>query len=223
MATASTTSGGAHVVPYLLFVAIGAAAAVLPEPLRPWADPARAVAAAAALVLLARRGAYPELAASPPRRRGATSLAVAAGVGAALLWMPLADLVPRLGERGGFDAHAAGAAAAPALWAGRLLGSLAVAPLAEELFLRSFVPRFVDAPDDWRRRAVGTFTPASAAVSLVLFTVSHPEWLAALATGLLWTALLAATGRLRDAVVAHVVANALLAGWVVATGEARWW
>jgi CAAX prenyl protease-like protein len=224
MPTASTTSGAAHVVPYVLFVAIGASAAVLPEPLRPWADPARAVAAAAALVFFARRGAYPDLAPAAPRRRGAGLLAVAAGVAAALLWMPLADLVPPLGARGGFDPRAAGDGAAVALlWAGRLLGSLAVVPFAEELLVRSFVPRYVDAPDGWSGRAVGSFTPASAAVSLALFTVSHPEWLAALAAGLLWTGLLAATGRLRDAVAAHAVANGLLAAWVVATGDTRWW
>lgn len=212
-----------HVVPYLLFVAIGAAAGILPEGLRPWADPARAVAAGAALVAFARRGGYPELRPAAPRRRGATGLAVAAGVAAALLWMPLADAVPALGGRGGFDAHAAGEAAVPVLWAGRLAGTLLVAPFAEELLVRSFVPRWTDSAEDWRARAVGVFTPLSAAVSVGLFTVSHPEWLAALATGLLWTALLAATGRLRDAVLAHVVANALLAAWVVATGDARWW
>src|SRR6185436_12822061 len=108
-------------------------------------------------------------------RRGATVLAVLAGVAVALLWMPLAEIVPRFGSRGGFDAQSA-----PLLWAARVLESVLVIPLAEELFFRSFLPRFADAPEGWRARAVGLFTPLSAAVSVAFFAGTHPEWLAAL-------------------------------------------
>lgn len=212
-----------HVLPFVLFVAIGAAGAYLPDALRPWADPARAAAAGGALLWFARRGAYPELATVVTPARGASLLALGAGVAVGLLWIPLALVVPSLGARGGFDGDAAGPAAAPLLWAARLAGSVLVVPFAEELFVRSFVPRFTDAADAWRERAVGTFTPLSAAVSAGLFTVCHPEWLAALVTAAVWTGLLARTRRLRDAVLAHAVANALLATWVVTTGDTRWW
>ena len=90
--------------------------------------------------------------------------------------------------------------------------------------MRSLVPRFVDAGDgDWRERPVGVFTPLSFAISVGLFTVTHPEWLAALVTGVLWTLLLMRTRRLRDAVLAHAVANGALAAWFLATGDMRWW
>lgn len=216
-----------HLLPYLLFVALGALAGYAPEPLRPWADPVRAAAAGAALLVFARRGAYPEIRTRETPFRGgggaARVLAVASGLGVAALWMPLADLVPSLGSRGGFDANAAGAGSAWILWTARIAGSCLVVPFAEELFVRSALPRWVDDPDSWRTRAIGIFTPMSAGVSLAFFAGTHPEWLSALAAGLLWTALLAATRRISDVILAHAVANAALAAWVLATNDTRWW
>jgi hypothetical protein len=60
-------------------------------------------------------------------------------------------------------------------------------------------------------------------VSVLLFTLTHPEWLAALVTGVLWTALLARTRNLRCVVLSHAVANAWLAGHVLVSGDRRWW
>jgi len=215
-----------HVAPYALYAAIPFAGELLPEALRPWLDPLRAVVVAAALLLYWRRGAYPELRRRNAARPGAPLLALGAGVLVAVLWVPLALLVPPfLGERGGFDDAAAGEAAAPALLAGRLLAFVVVVPLAEELFVRDFLPRILDAgpEEDWRGRPVGAFTPLSAGVSVAFFTLTHPEWLAALFTGALWTVLLTRTRRLTDAVVAHAVANAGLAAYVLLSGDTRWW
>jgi CAAX prenyl protease-like protein len=109
-------------------------------------------------------------------------------------------------------------------WAARLLGSVVVVPLAEELFVRSCVPRYVDAGDrPWNELPIGRFSPLAVIISLACFTLSHPEWLAALVVGALFTLLLAATGRLRDAVLAHAVANATLAAVVIGTGDTQWW
>jgi CAAX prenyl protease-like protein len=220
-----------HLLPYLLFVAVGVIAAELPADLRVWADPLRAAAAAAALLWFARRGAYAELAvrATPFLGGGSASgararaLAVASGLAVAAMWMPLADVVPSLGARGGFQAGAAGPESAWLLWTARLAGSCVVVPFAEELFVRSALPRWIDDPDAWRTKPVGVFTMRAAAVSVVFFAGTHPEWLSALVAGLLWTWLLATTRRLSDVVLAHAVANTALAAWVVTTGETRWW
>ena len=123
----------------VLFVALGFASTALPPELAAWADPARAVLAGAALVVFARRGAYRELATRATGARGAALLAVLAGLVAGAAWVPLAELVPALGARGGFDAENA----TWVHWAGRLLGSLAVVPFAEELFVRDLVPAFL--------------------------------------------------------------------------------
>jgi CAAX prenyl protease-like protein len=212
-----------YVLPYLLYVGPPVLGPVLPESWGPWLDPARIVAAAAALVVHWTRGELPELRERRTPRASATWLALAAGFVVAALWMPLADAVPRLGERTGFDPQAAGAAAAPWLLGARVAGFVLVIPVAEELLVRCLVPRWADATDDWRRRGVGEFTLLSASVSVLFFAASHPEWLAALATGVLWTGLLAATRRLRDAVLAHAVANAVLAAWWLHTGDLSWW
>jgi len=216
---ASTLS---HALPYVLFVAIGAAGGYLPEAWAAWADPLRALAAGGALLVFARRGAYAELKVRETDARGALWLALLAGLAAGLAWVPLAEAVPALGGRGGFDADTAG----PVLWAGRLLGSILVVPFAEELFVRSLVPRYVDGDGNeagWTAHPVGVFSPMAFAVSVLFFTLTHPEWLAALVAGVLWTLLLMATRRMRDVVLAHAVANAVLAIWVIWTGEAQWW
>jgi CAAX prenyl protease-like protein len=213
-----------HLLPYVLYVAPAAVAEHLPAGARPWVDPVRVLACAAALAVAARRGRYPELACEDSGQRRGLVLAVLCGVAVALLWMPLTEVVPVLGApRAGFRPEAAGAAAAPLLWAARLTGFVVVIPCAEELFVRSLLPRWIDAPDAWRARPVGSFTPLSAAVSVAFFAATHPEWLAALAAGALWTGLLRSTGRLRHAVLSHAVANGLLAAWWTATGDRTWW
>lgn len=205
-----------HLLPYLAYVAIGAAAGGV----CPWADAVRVVAVLAALVAFARAGSYPELSVRPSPAH--VLLGVAAGLVAGAAWVPLAKLVPPLTQdvRTGLDP--AGSLSLTSL---RIASMVLVIPFAEELVVRSFVPRIVDAgPDeDWRRRPVGAFSARSAVASVLLFALTHPEWLAALATGALWTALLARTRNLRVVVVAHAVANAWLAAHVVVTGETRWW
>jgi uncharacterized protein len=205
-----------HALPYVLFVAIGAAIDVI----GPWADVVRVVVAGAALVLFARRGAYAELRARPTVVGAAAG--VAAGLVVAFAWVPLGELVPLLTAKGrtGLDPSTS-----LVLTAFRIADMTLVVPFAEELFVRSALPRLVDARpgEDWRARAVGAFTPLSGALSIGFFTVAHPEWLAALATALLWTALLARTRNLWTTIIAHAVANAGLATYVVVSGDTRWW
>jgi CAAX protease family protein len=211
-----------HLLPYAIYVAPGAAADLLPPAWRPWAGAAGVVGAAAALIVGAIRGAYPELR-RRPAERGAAVVALCAGFGVALLWMPLTVLVPRLQPHTPFQPYFAGLDAAPWFWAARVVGFVLVIPVAEELLVRSLVPRFTDAPDGWDAREVGAFTARSAAVSVAFFTLTHSEWLAALVTGLLWTALLARTRRLGDVVLSHVFANALLALIWSHPGARDWW
>ena len=204
-----------HAAPYVAYVALGAAAGVCP-----WADGVRVAVVAAMLLLLTRNGSYPELSARPSAAH--VALGVAAGVVVGFAWVPLANLVPMTSE----SARTALDPSASLLRTTfRLASMVLVAPLAEELFVRSLVPRFVESgcSDEWRSRPVGAFTWTSAAFSVALFAIGHPEWLAALVTGVLWTALLWKTRNLRVVIVSHVVANALLAGRVLVTGETRWW
>ena len=91
--------------------------------------------------------------------------------------------------------------------------------------MRSAIPRLVDAPPDrdWREHPVGAFTRLSFLISVGFYTLTHPEWLAALVTGVAWTLVLAKTRNLWPVVVSHAVANAGLAFHVLTTGETQWW
>lgn len=217
-----------HLVPYLLFVLPHSVGEMLPlhwvsPPVRAWLDPLSVLLSGGALVWFARRGAYPELRRSPAPR-GSVLLALGAGLAVALLWMPLSLIVPSgVGERAGFNPYLAGEASVPWLWAARILGAVVVVPFAEELMVRSLIPRWLDAMDAWRARPIGAFTAMSAGGSIAFFTLSHPEWLAALVTAALWTGLVAKTRRLGDAVLAHAVANGLLAAAWIASGDTTWW
>lgn len=212
-----------YVVPYFLYLLPGSLAPYLPAAWEPWLEPFRTVACAVSMIVFAMRGGYPELRAAAPACRAATWLAIGAGLAVAFTWMPLTRIVPQIGSRGGFHPEIWGAAVAPWLWASRIAAYVIVIPFAEELLVRSFLPRWIDDPDGWPARGIGVFTRFSAAVSIGFFTFTHPEWLAALVTAALWTWLLVATRRLRDAVLAHAIANGVLAAIWTFTGERGWW
>ena len=205
-----------HFAPYAAYAALGMAFGAS----SPWTDAVRVVVVGAALVAFARAGKYPELRVRPSARQTLAGAVVGLAVGAA--WAPLAQMVPPLAEgmRSGLDP-----AGDPVRTALRIASMVLVVPFAEELLVRSAVPRLADARGgpSWRERPVGEFTWVSAGASVLLFTLTHPEWLAALVTGALWTILLARTRNLRCVVVSHAVANAWLAGHVLVSGDSRWW
>ena len=219
-----------HVLPYLVFAGLPLIAAWLPEAAVPWTDAARTVLTGALLAAFAVRGAYPELFGRRDERGsltvGGAVACVLVGVVLGCVWVPLASAVPTLGERGGFafDAPHEGVRLVA-----RLVGSIVVVPLAEELAVRSFVPRLVDAggvgePDrDWRAVPVGRLSKAAFVVSLAVFVIAHPEWLSAIVFGVVALLALVRTRSLWSAVWIHVGANAALAVVVLWTRNGHWW
>lgn len=109
------------------------------------------------------------------------------------------------------------------LWgflAARLVGIALVVPIAEELFWRGFLLRWLIDPE-WEKVPLGEFTLSSCTIVTLMFTLAHPEWLAAAVYCLLLNALLYWKRDLWLCIVAHAVSNFVLAGYVLATGE--WW
>ena len=102
----------------------------------------------------------------------------------------------------------------------RLVGIAIVVPLAEELFWRGFLLRWLIDPE-WEKVPLGEFTLSSCAIVTLMFTLAHPEWLAAASYGLLINALLYWRRDLWLCVVAHATSNLVLAIYVLITGE--WW
>jgi CAAX prenyl protease-like protein len=214
-----------HLLPYVLFVLIAVVGeqigGVWPSAL----EPIRAAIVLVVIAVLYKRGAYPDLAQRETPCRHATWLAIGAGIAVGLLWVPLGLAVPTIGGgRGNFDADALGPQWTWLLLGGRLVASVIAIPVAEELVVRSLVPRWIEAAKgDWRDVPIGKFTVLSFAASVGFFVITHPEWLAAAFTGALWILLIVRTRRLRDAVLAHAIANALLDTYVLLAGDYRWW
>lgn len=104
----------------------------------------------------------------------------------------------------------------------RLVGLALLVPVVEELFWRGFLLRWFISPD-WEQVPLGTYQPTSFWLVTLLFTLAHPEWLAAAGYGMLLNGLMYWKRNLWDCIVAHGVSNFVLGVWVVATGSWRLW
>lgn len=170
-------------------------------------------------LVVVRRGVRAALPDAAPAVARPLLIAVGVGVAVALLWLPLTA-----GDRDADEAIAAELAewsrTEVALWiALRLVASVMVAPVVEELAFRGFLLRRVVGAG-FSELGYRAATPLALVVSSAVFGALHAHFVAGFVAGLCYGATVWATGRLRDAVVAHAVSNAVLA--VVAVGVDRW-
>lgn len=151
--------------------------------------------------------------------------AVLVGLVVFALWVGLEGRYPAfsfLGKRSAFDPAVLSSGWRWVFVATRFFGLVLLVPLIEELFWRSFLIRWLIDPD-FLKVPIGRVTPMAAGVTSVVFALSHPEWLPALLTGLLWAWLLWRTESLSACVLSHSVANLALGIYVVATGDWKYW
>jgi exosortase E/protease (VPEID-CTERM system) len=146
------------------------------------------------------------------------------GIAVFLVWIGLDSLAG-----GSFESSVPTALSALPMWArtvwlaGRIGAAVITVPIAEELAFRGFLLRRLtlsqfDAVDP---RSV---TWLSVLISSLIFGILHGNrWGAGAAAGLLYAAVYARRGRIADAVMAHAVTNALLAGWVIFSGSWGMW
>jgi exosortase E/protease (VPEID-CTERM system) len=171
---------------------------------------------AAGAVLWHYRRDYPDL------RRTWSWSAAAIGVAVFALWMALEPP-----SRPGTAPLAAGLAGLPrglaACWVvARVVGSVTVVPLAEELAFRGFSTRRLIAAE-FTEVPPGRFSWPSFLISSALFGALHGRWLAGTLAGMLYAGALYRRGELADAVVAHATTNALIAAYVLTTGTWSLW
>jgi len=169
-----------------------------------------------ALALWHFRGYYAPLAGRPSWQ------AILTGVIVFAVWMSL--VVP---DNGDGTKLAAKLAQMPlwlsAVWlAIRVMGSVIVVPMAEELAFRGYLIRKLVARDFEQVRP-GHFTWLSFVVSSLLFGLLHHSWIAGTLAGAGFAVALYQRGQLRDAIVAHMTSNALIAVWVIAFGMWSLW
>lgn len=105
-------------------------------------------------------------------------------------------------------------------WIGfRLVGTVLLVPVIEEMAFRGYLQRRLIAADIETVPAAA-FRLHSVVISAAAFAMMHDNWIAGAIAGLCFSLALALRGRLRDAIVAHAVANGLLAVLVLWSG--RW-
>ena len=104
----------------------------------------------------------------------------------------------------------------------RIVGAVLVVPVMEELFWRAFLIRWL-VNEDFKSVPVGTFTWPSFLITVGMFGAEHNQWLAGLVCGALYNMVLYRTRSVWACVVAHAVSNAVLAGYVLTTGDWKFW
>ena len=154
---------------------------------------------------------------------GHLAAAIALGLVIFLLWIALDHGWAVIDQRnGGFTPLDPGGRVDPWMYGLRLAGFALAVPLAEELFWRSFLLRWID-----RKRFLDvdprTASLRAFAICSALFALEHSQWLAGLAAGIVYTGLYTRTGNLWAPIVSHAITNAALGIWILATGHWAYW
>jgi CAAX prenyl protease-like protein len=113
-----------------------------------------------------------------------------------------------------------GAAARWAWIAGRMIGACIVIPVVEELAFRGFLLRWL-VSTDFETLEGRAWTWPAILLSSLAFGAVHANWIAGTLAGALFAAARLWRGRLSDAILAHAVANTVIAAVVLALG--RWY
>jgi len=212
-----------RVAPFALFIALIAAQPLAAHWLDArWIVLGRGLATGALLLWLWPH--FRELRSAPALRAREWAISIAVGVAVFVAWIHLDRPWMTFGSFGaaGFNPLAADGSLDLPVVALRFAILVAIVPVMEELFWRSFLLRWIDKRDflaaDPRRASV----LAIAATSL-LFAAEHSLWLAGLVAGAAYTSLYVGIGNLRSCVVSHAVTNGLLGAWIVATRDWRFW
>ena len=182
-----------------------------------WVTVARGLAVGAVLAFL-----WPGFSELRPLRLspGELGAAIVLGLGVFALWIALDHGWAVIDQRNsGFTPVDAGGRLDPWMYGLRLAGFAIAVPLAEELFWRSFLLRWID-----RKRFLDvdprTASLRAFAICSALFALEHSQWLAGLVAGIVYTGLYTRTGNLWASIVSHAITNAALGIWILATG--RW-
>lgn len=94
----------------------------------------------------------------------------------------------------------------------RLVGTVLLIPVIEELFFRGYVLARLDGPQPWRR-------VLAVVVSSAAFAALHGRWVEAGLAGVIFAVVMLRRGRVTDAILAHVTANLVVAVFALAKGD----
>lgn len=105
----------------------------------------------------------------------------------------------------------------------RVLGAVVTVPMAEEIAFRGFLMRRI-ASNDFESVSFRSFAWLPFLISSAAFGLLHGDrWLAGMIAGMIYALAMIRRGRIGEAVAAHAVTNALVAAWVLTTGNWQLW
>ena len=105
----------------------------------------------------------------------------------------------------------------------RTLRSALFVPIAEELFWRGWLMRWIIS-QDFKKVPLGAWSPRAFWIVAVLFAAEHGAlWDVGLAAGILYNWWMVRTKSLGDVIVAHGVTNAVLSAYVILANQWQYW
>ncbi len=179
-----------------------------------WLYPARMILGAITLALIWKR--------LPFDRFPLRLLPVASGIAVFLLWIAIVPNAPDKSTQ--FAEHLTQASTAGMLaWlAIRIIGSVIIVPLAEELAFRGYLIDLLS-PQSASKSAQRAIAWLPLVISSLCFGALHSQWIAGTLAGLVFGLVRFKQGSVWDAVVSHMVANGLLAAYVLTTQQWSYW
>lgn len=104
----------------------------------------------------------------------------------------------------------------------RFIGAILVAPLVEELFIRSYLMRVLISKN-WQSVPIGKADKTSFLVTTLFFGFAHQQIVAGIIVGIILTFLLYYKKNITNCIIAHAVANLILFIYVIITGSYYFW
>ena len=106
----------------------------------------------------------------------------------------------------------------------RVLTSVGLVPVLEELFWRGWMMRWLINNHDFLKVPLGRYQPLAFWIVALLFASEHgPYWEVGLAAGIIYNWWLVRTKNLADCMLAHAVTNGVLGFYVISAGQWQYW
>ena len=137
-------------------------------------------------------------------------------------WMLLEPLASDVNSTIGASVAALRPSGAVGWVSSRVIGSVLIVPLVEEMAFRGVLPRRLAAAD-FESVEAGRFNWMAFLLSSIAFGLLHGRWLAGMLAGGAYALAFYRRGKLGDAVIAHMTTNGMIAVYVLATGAWSLW
>jgi uncharacterized protein len=105
----------------------------------------------------------------------------------------------------------------------RVIRAVVIVPIAEELFWRGWLMRWM-INSDVNKVPLGTYAAGPFWIVAVLFAAEHgPYWDVGFLAGVVFNGLMLRVRSLGDLILSHALANGCLCAYVIATGKWEYW